>query len=286
MNNALEITSLCKEFKEFSLSNVSFNLPEGYIMGLIGSNGSGKTTVLKLILNMLKKSSGEIKVFSLDHIKHEEDIKQNIGVVFDQTYMVDNWTLFDVERAVKGFYKKWDSGKYHKLIKDFNLTAGKRLKDLSRGMKVKVMIAIALSHDARLLILDEPTSSLDPVGRDELLDILGTYILKEDKSVLFSTHLTADLEKIADYITFLNNGRIVYSGTKDELLENYVILKGDKKEITANQKRILTGYREFNTGFEGMVQYNNFTGFSPRIISEPASLDDIIIFMNRRERMA
>lgn len=284
MNNALEITSLCKEFKEFSLANVSFNLPEGYIMGLIGSNGSGKTTVLKLILNMLKKSSGEIKVFSLDHIKHEEAIKQNIGVVFDQTYMVDNWTLLDVERAVKGFYKKWDSGKYHKLIKDFNLTAGQRLKDLSRGMKVKVMIAIALSHDARLLILDEPTSSLDPVGRDELLDILGTYILKEDKSVLFSTHLTADLEKVADYITFLNNGRIVYSGTKDELLESYLILKGDKREITADQKRVLAGYREHNTGFEGMIQCKNFTGFSPKIIAEPASLDDIIIFMNRGDR--
>ncbi len=281
MSNILEIKNLNKSFKEFSLKDVSFSLPKGYIMGFIGPNGAGKTTTVKLILNMLKRQSGEIKIFGLDNMASEDEIKEQIGVVFDQPYYVDEWNLNEVQSAVKLFYKKWDGRIYGNYLKEFKLPPDKKVKDLSRGMKMKLMLAVALSHDARLLILDEPTSGLDPVARDELMDILGDYIISEEKSVLFSTHITSDLEKIADYITFIDNGEIVFTGTKDKLLESYCIIKGGKRDINPEQKKMIRGFREHNTGFEGLIHRNRLKEIKGNILSEPCTLDDIIIFMNR-----
>ncbi|MFR3174438.1 MAG: ABC transporter ATP-binding protein, partial [Clostridium sp.] len=199
MNNVLEINNITKDYKKFKIDNISFNLPKGYIMGFIGANGAGKTTTIKLILNMIKRDSGEIKVFGLDNIREEERIKEQIGVVFDECYYLEDWTLNDVEKAVSMFYKNWNSSIYEKYLKEFNLARDKKVKDLSRGMRMKLMIAVAFSHEAKLLILDEPTSGLDPVARDEFLDILRDYIEDEEKSVIFSSHITSDIEKIADY---------------------------------------------------------------------------------------
>ena len=198
MNNVLEISNVTKDYKKFKIDNISFNLPKGYIMGFIGANGAGKTTTIKLILNMIKRESGEIKVFDLDNIREEENIKEQIGVVFDECYYLDDWNLNDVEKAVGMFYKNWNSSIYEKYLKEFNLARDKKVKDLSRGMRMKLMIAVAFSHEAKLLILDEPTSGLDPVARDEFLDILRDYIEDEEKSVIFSSHITSDIEKIAD----------------------------------------------------------------------------------------
>ena len=185
MNNVLEINNITKDDKKFKIDNISFNLPKGYIMGFIGANGAGKTTTIKLILNMIKRDSGEIKVFGLDNIREEERIKEQIGVVFDECYYLEDWTLNDVEKAVSMFYKNWNSSIYEKYLKEFNLARDKKVKDLSRGMRMKLMIAVAFSHEAKLLILDEPTSGLDPVARDEFLDILRDYIEDEEKSVIF-----------------------------------------------------------------------------------------------------
>ena len=218
MNNVLEINNITKDYKKFKIDNISFNLPKGYIMGFIGANGAGKTTTIKLILNMIKRDSGEIKVFGLDNIREEERIKEQIGVVFDECYYLEDWTLNDVEKAVSMFYKNWNSSIYEKYLKEFNLARDKKVKDLSRGMRMKLMIAVAFSHEAKLLILDEPTSGLDPVARDEFLDILRDYIEDEEKSVIFSSHITSDIEKIADYITYINNGKIIFTGEKDECL--------------------------------------------------------------------
>ena len=281
MNNVLEINNITKDYKKFKIDNISFNLPKGYIMGFIGANGAGKTTTIKLILNMIKRDSGEIKVFGLDNIREEERIKEQIGVVFDECYYLEDWTLNDVEKAVSMFYKNWNSSIYEKYLKEFNLARDKKVKDLSRGMRMKLMIAVAFSHEAKLLILDEPSSGLDPVARDEFLDILRDYIEDEEKSVIFSSHITSDIEKIADYITYINNGKIIFTGEKDEFLEKYCIIKGGKEDITESQKKEIIGLRIHSTGFEGLIELKKAVGFSSKVIIEKASLDEIMIYMNK-----
>ena len=281
MNNVLEISNVTKDYKKFKIDNISFNLPKGYIMGFIGANGAGKTTTIKLILNMIKRESGEIKVFDLDNIREEENIKEQIGVVFDECYYLDDWKLNDVEKAVGMFYKNCNSSIYEKYLKEFNLARDKKVKDLSRGMRMKLMIAVAFSHEAKLLILDEPTSGLDPVARDEFLDILRDYIEDEEKSVIFSSHITSDIEKIADYITYINNGKIIFTGEKDEFLEKYCIIKGGKEDITESQKKEIIGLRMHSTGFEGLIELKKAVGFSSKVIIEKASLDEIMIYMNK-----
>jgi len=281
MNNVLEISNVTKDYKKFKIDNISFNLPKGYIMGFIGANGAGKTTTIKLILNMIKRDSGEIKVFGLDNIREEERIKEQIGVVFDECYYLEDWTINDVEKAVSMFYKNWNSSIYEKYLKEFNLARDKKVKDLSRGMRMKLMIAVAFSHEAKLLILDEPTSGLDPVARDEFLDILRDYIEDEEKSVIFSSHITSDIEKIADYITYINNGKIIFTGEKDEFLEKYCIIKGGKEDITESQKKEIIGLRIHSTGFEGLIELKKAVGFSSKVIIEKASLDEIMIYMNK-----
>lgn len=281
MNNVLEINNITKDYKKFKIDNISFNLPKGYIMGFIGANGAGKTTTIKLILNMIKRDSGEIKVFGLDNIREEERIKEQIGVVFDECYYLEDWTLNDFEKAVSIFYKNWNSSIYEKYLKEFNLARDKKVKDLSRGMRMKLMIAVAFSHEAKLLILDEPTSGLDPVARDEFLDILRDYIEDEEKSVIFSSHITSDIEKIADYITYINNGKIIFTGEKDEFLEKYCIIKGGKEDITESQKKEIIGLRIHSTGFEGLIELKKAVGFSSKVIIEKASLDEIMIYMNK-----
>ncbi|HEY9059997.1 MAG TPA: ABC transporter ATP-binding protein [Pseudobacteroides sp.] len=281
MSNILEIGNLNASFGDFSIKNVSFVIPQGYIMGFIGPNGSGKTTTIKLILNMINRKGGEIKVLGLDNIAYEDDIKEQIGVVFDQPFFVDEWNLNDVEKAVKLFYKKWDSRKYDDYLKSFKLKRNKKVKDLSRGMKMKLMVAVAMSHDARFLILDEPTSGLDPVARDELMDILSDFVVSEEKSVLFSTHITSDLDKIADYITFINNGEIVYTGTKDKLLESYSLIKGGIGDISEEQKKMILGLREHSAGFEGLITTDKISMMGNKAFIEPCTIDDIIVFMNK-----
>lgn len=280
MDNILEVKNLSKVFDGFSLKNISFSLPKGYIMGLIGPNGAGKTTTIKLILNMLKKTGGEVKVFGQDNIRDESKIKEGIGIVFDSNFYVEDWTVSDIEKSVGIFYSKWDSGKFRKLITKFGLAPDKKVRELSKGMQMKLMLACAFTHDAKLLILDEPTSGLDPVARDELLDILSEYISDGERSVLFSTHITSDLGKIADYITYLNNGKLFYTGTKDEFVDSFRIVKGGKNEISAQHEKKIIGLRYFSTGFEGLIKKEDIIYFR-NINCEPVTIDDIIIFITK-----
>lgn len=280
MENILELINVSKKYNSFTLDNISFKLPKGFIMGFIGPNGAGKTTTIKLILNMIRRENGEIKIFGKDNIIDETTIKEQIGVVMDNPFYVEDWKLSEVGKALKPFYKKWDTDKYNKLLSDFSLDVNKKVKDLSRGMKMKLMIACALSHDANLLILDEPTSGLDAVARNELMEILSTFVCDENKSVLFSTHITSDLEKIADYITFINNGRIMYSDTKDNLLEKYVIIKGAKGILSLKQKNMVIGYQEYNIGFEGIVEVKELINFPKSVVIEKCNLDEIVVRFN------
>jgi ABC-2 type transport system ATP-binding protein len=207
MAPVLEVTNLKKKFKDFTLKNINFTLEKGYIMGFIGPNGAGKSTTIKLIMNLLKKDDGEIKIFGLDNIKYEKEVKNRIGFVFDENYYYEELTVMEMKSVIAPFYKNWNDSIFNKYIKEFSLPPKTKIKELSKGMKMKLSIAVALSHDAELLIMDEPTSGLDPIIRSELLDILTFLIQDENKSVFFSTHITSDLDKIADYITFINNGK-------------------------------------------------------------------------------
>lgn len=280
MNSILEVKNLRKEYKEFTLKDISFNLERGYIMGFIGPNGAGKSTTIKLIMNLIKKSSGTISIFGSDNILHEREVKEKIGFVYDENYFYEELTLEEMKRIIAPFYKQWDNKVYDKYIKEFNLPSKKKIKELSKGMKMKFSLAIALSHNAELILMDEPTSGLDPVFRSEMLDILYSIMQDENKGVFFSTHITTDLEKVADYITFINDGEIIFSEPKDSIMENYGLVKGGSELLDSDTKKEFIGIRENSFGFEGLTSNAGKVKklFKNNILIEKPSLDDILVY--------
>lgn len=286
MSKILEINNLHKKYDSFSLNNVSFSLERGFVMGFIGPNGSGKTTTIKLIMNLIKRHSGEIKVFGFDNLKYENEIKERIGFVYDENYYYDELTIEEMKRIIAPFYAAWQEQLYQKYIKDFELPPKKKIKELSKGMKLKFSLALALSHQAELLVMDEPTSGLDPVFRNEILDILRGYMALENKGVLFSTHVTSDLEKIADYITMINKGEIVLSMSREDLFEEFILLKGPKNALNEKLKNELVGWRENNLGFEGLARKTPGSGSwgEWNIVPERPTLDDIMLYTVRGDK--
>lgn len=281
MTNYLEVKNLSKSFDHFQLRNITFSLPKGYIMGLIGPNGSGKTTTIKLILNMLERSSGEIKIMGLDNIADEQKAKAELGVVFDTNYFSDDWKVTEVEKSISVFYPNWNSERFAEMLRKFHIVPAKKVRELSKGMQMKLMLACAFSYDAKLLILDEPTSGLDPVSRDELLQILSEYIEDGEHSVLFSTHITGDLERAADYITYISYGELFFSGIKDEFVDMFRIIKGGRNELSADLQAKAIGVRIFPTGFEALVKTEDIGAF-PALDIEPAAIDEIVVFTSRK----
>lgn len=279
MEYIMKIDNLCKSYKAFSLKNVSFSLPKGYIMGFVGQNGSGKTTTIRSMLGIANKDSGNIELFGLDNVKDYREIKQRISVVFDSLCYPPHLKIKHIESMLKSFYDKWDSEEFHRLIKKFKLHENEKIGKFSKGMRMKLMIAVALSHKAELIILDEPTSGLDPVARDELLDILTEYISDENNSILFSTHITADLERIADYVTVLNDGEVWYTGTKDEIMDKYVVIKGDEEDLPDEIMNKSIGYHNYRNGFEAMLEREVASDLPKEIEYEKANLDDILIYI-------
>lgn len=288
---ALQVTDVTKHYDSgFTLDDVTFDLPKGYIMGLIGPNGAGKSTLIKLILNMIHRDAGSIHVLGLDNIANEELVKEQLGVVFDFSYMHEMWQVKNIERIVAPLYPSWDGGCYHKYLDTFGLgdaQNGKKLiKDLSRGMQMKLMLAIALSHDAKLLILDEPTSGLDVLARDELMDILHAYIEDGEHSVLFSTHITADLERAADFITYITDGRLYYTGPKDEFEESFRLIKGGPDELAQLPADVVLGSHTYATGFDALVRSDRLDAVASVVsglVVESASIDDIIRLTNAHD---
>lgn len=283
MKKALDFINVSKQYKDFSLKNITFSLEKGYIMGFIGPNGAGKSTTIKLMMNLIKKDSGQIKIFGLDHEKNEIAIKERIGFVYDENHFYEELTVQEMKDFIRPFYKKWDEDLFTQYIKEFNIPRKKKVKHLSKGMKMKFSLAIALSHHADLLIMDEPTSGLDPVIRHELLDLLQSLLQDENKSVFFSTHITSDLEKVADFITIINQGEILLSKSKDELLEEYCIVKGSKELLDCNQQHF-TGLKKNKYGFEALaVNKREVTEqFGDSAVIEKPSLDDILLFLTRK----
>ncbi|MGN1137385.1 MAG: ABC transporter ATP-binding protein [Oscillospiraceae bacterium] len=284
MENILEINGLCKKYDDFSLKDVSFSLPKGFIMGFVGQNGSGKTTTIRSILNMAKLDSGKISVFGLDSVTDSIAIKERLGVVFDNLYLAEHLNAKQIEQQLKPFYKDWDTNEFFRRIKEFGLPDNKKVGDFSKGMKMKLMVAVALSHKAELIILDEPTSGLDPVARDELLDILAEYIEDENRGVLFSTHITADVERIADYVTILHNGKVWYTGTKDELTEKYAVIKGAEEEVPSALKEKLIGFHAYRNGFEALIGTEDLAGIPQSLEYEKASIDEILVYIAKEDK--
>lgn len=284
MENIVEIKNLSKKYNGFQLKNINMELPKGMIMGLIGENGAGKTTTIKSILNIIN-SEGSIKIFGKDIKLNEKEVKEEIGVVLDDSFLSEYLTAKQVNSIMKSMYKNWDEQLYFKYLANFKLPKNKLVKEFSSGMKMKLKVTTALSHHPKLLILDEPTSGLDPVARNEILDIFQDFIQNEENSILVSSHITSDLEHIADYITFINYGEIVFSKTRDELLEQYGIVKCTKEEFEKIDKNDYVKFKENRFGYEVLVE--NKIKFKRKydfnIIDKP-TLEDIMLIYIKGEK--
>ena len=228
--NAVEIRGVTKHYDGFTLDNISFNVPKGCIVGFIGQNGAGKTTTIHSMLNIIPIDSGVIKLLGLDHISDEKEAKERMGVVFDECPFGEVFTPVQLDRVFRGLYRNWQTDTFFGYLDLFQLPHKKKVGELSKGMKMKLQIAVALSHDAELLIMDEATSGLDPIVRNEILDIFRDYMMNGNRSILMSSHITSDLEKIADCVVFIDSGKLLLSGYKDELLESHGLIKCTREE--------------------------------------------------------
>ena len=265
----------------FALRDVSFELPTGYVMGLIGANGAGKTTTIRCLLGMRGIEAGEIELLGR-RVPGPVALRQDVGVVLDHAFLVGGWRLAEVERTLRPFYDSWDGGRYRQLLDEFGLDLRAKVKDLSRGMSMKLMIAVALSHQARLLVFDEPTSGLDPVTRDDLIGIVGGFLVDEGHSVLFSTHITSDLDRIGDYVTLIHDGRIVRTGTKDELLESYRVVRGGPDDLSDVVGVQLIGVRRTSTATQALVRTEEADFLGGHVLIEAPTLEEIAIHVGAR----
>lgn len=288
MDNAMVIENLSKAYPGFALSEVSMTLPRGSIMGFIGENGAGKTTTIKLILNMLHRDSGSVRILGKDNIKEEKAVKERLGVVLGDLNLPETMNGLKINSMMSGIYPGWEEDVFFSNLERFGLPKNRKIKAYSRGMKMKLSIAIALSHGAELLLLDEPTSGLDPIIRDEILDIFLDFIQDENHSIFVSTHIVEDLEKIADYITFIHKGRIILSEEKDTLLERFVILKGPKEGFAAFEGSELIGYKENRFGAEAMAEakvWRKKEAGAAGLVADPVRIQDIMLYYVKGERI-
>lgn len=275
---ALEIKNLNKDFENFSIKNINLKLPVGYILGYVGQNGAGKTTTIRLIMEQLKRDSGEISVFGKKYSDDEIAFKNMIGFIADESYFPGTFTSKDIMKTMKSFYTSFDEKKFKAYMKKWKLPEEKMIKDFSKGMKMKLMFASVLSRETKLLILDEPTGGLDPVIRSEILDELQNYISDGSRSVIFSTHIMSDLEKIADYLFFIDEGKMIFNDTKDNVLENFLLIKGGSNELTPQIKKKLIGLKKSTIGFEGLIKSNVREHLERGLLLEKPSLEDIVVF--------
>ncbi|WP_294552355.1 ABC transporter ATP-binding protein [uncultured Pseudoflavonifractor sp.] len=282
MINAIEVRGLCKDYGDFQLRDVDLTLPGGSILGLIGENGAGKSTTIKAILGLIRRNGGSIRIFGREILGDDPSYKEDIGVVLDEASFHDPLKVPQVGRVLSGVYRDWDSARFHAAVQRFRRPRDQESKQLSRGMKQKLSIATALSHHPRLLILDEATSGLDPVVRDELLDEFLAFIQDEDHAVLISSHITSDLEKAADYVTYLHRGRVALQGAKDELLETYGRLVCSRADLQKIDPALLLGTRVNQFGCEALVKDRRaFQRRCPGLTVDPVSLEEIMVFTVR-----
>lgn len=285
MENVIEIQQLTKSYPHFKLNNISLVVPKGMIMGLIGENGAGKTTLIKAILNIIKPDNGVITIFNKDNIQYEKQAKEEIGVVLDDAFFADTLKVKDIVKIVKNLYQNWDQTTFRSYLKQFNLPDDQVVKTFSKGMKKKLEIAVALSHHPKLLILDEPTSGLDPIARNEILDILRDFIQDEEHAILLSSHITSDLEHIADYITFINDGRLLFTTTQDDLLNNYGLIKCSEREFTQIAKNDYVTFKRNLYNYELLTTDKTSLSVKyPNLIIDRPTIEDIMLLYIKGER--
>lgn len=276
----LKIENVNKNYPDFKLHNVSFELPDGFIMGFIGNNGAGKSTTLKSILNIVKPDSGKIEVFGKNIIDHQLEIKQQVGFTLGSFEYYQKYKLKRIVASYKKFYDCWDESEYRRLLVKFGLNENKRISELSQGMKVKFSLALAMSHNAKLFILDEPTSGLDPLSRDEVLELFQEIVENGDKSILFSTHITSDLDKCADYIVFIKDGRIIANNEKDDLIDSHALICGKKESLNDSLKKRVVSYKLNAHGFRALIRRCDLNSIDDVEIETP-TLEDISIYYNK-----
>ena len=282
--NAIAIKGVTKRYDGFVLDNISFDVPKGCIMGFIGQNGAGKTTTIRSLLHITDIDGGEISLLGMDHVKDEAELKKRIAVVFDELPFHDMFNVKDMAKIFRGLYPDWNDDTYMEYIDRFQLPKKKKIGQFSKGMKMKLQIACALSHNAELLVMDEATTGLDPVVRDEILHIFMEYLGNGERSILMSSHITSDLEKIADMVTFIDKGRILLTGYKDEILESHGILRCAKDYIQNVDPEDIVSIRTNNFGAEIMVNDRESAKMKYRdTVIDPASLDDIMLYYVHRD---
>lgn len=278
MDNILEINGLVKRYPAFSLDSVSFSLPEGCVTGFIGANGAGKTTTIRSILNLAHKDAGTIKIFGLDAEEHEKEIKDRIGIIMDGSYFYNDLSMRDMKNIIAPAYSKWSDADYQSYMDKFDLDPKQKISTLSSGMRMKYALVLALSHQAELLIMDEPTSGLDPLVRSQFLEIIKEYMKNGGKGVFFSTHITSDLDKIADMLILINGGKIIFQRNKDDLLDTFRTVKGNTTALNDQNKKLIRGLRVSAFGFTGITdQVPEIKKEMPDVLLEKATIEDIML---------
>lgn len=283
IKEALTISSLSKRYKDFVLDNVSFSVPQGTIVGVIGENGAGKSTTINAILGLIQKDAGSISIFGKEEI--DDSIKEKIGVVFDSSNYPEVFSPKKINHVLRNIYHTWDEETYYKLIKQFDLPLDKQIKQFSKGMKMKLAIAVALSHKSKLLVLDEATSGLDPVIRDDILNMLLEFVQDEENSILVSSHITSDLEKVADYIVFIHKGKVVFTKPKDELTEKYGIIKCGATQFDVIDKTDIIRYRKLDYEWQILIADRTVAKKKyPKAMIVPATIDEIMLIYVKGEK--
>ena len=286
MENILELQQVSKTFPKsnFTLKNVTFSLPYGAILGFVGENGAGKTTTIGCILNTITKDSGTVKLFGQEMLDADTILREKIGVVYDGDNFPPYWTARQLSEVMEGLYTQWDNSLFQKYLEDFQLPAKQKIKHYSRGMTMKLAIAAALAHHPELLILDEATSGLDPIMRDEMLDVFLEFVQEENHSILLSSHITSDLEKVADYITFIHKGKLVFSHDKDDLVDNYGIVSCGSVIFDTLDKTDTIAYRKEDYQYKVLVRNRNKAAKNyPKAIVSPATIEEIMLFYVKGE---
>ena len=278
MENVVEFTNVTKKFKGFSVKNIDLQVKQGFVTGFIGANGAGKSTSIKMMMNLLRPDVGEIKLFGLDYKKHEKAIKERIGFVYDGNVFFEGLNMKDIKRIVAPAYKHWDDKVFYQYIEKFELPLNKSIKTFSKGMQMKASLAIALSHHAELIIMDEPTAGLDPIFRRELLDLLQELMIDGNRTIFFSTHITTDLDRIADYIAFMQSGELVFNQSIHDVVENYAIVKGRLDLLDRDTEKAFIHVHRASTGFEALTDNTKAVKniFGNSVAIDRASLEDIM----------
>lgn len=288
MENILELQQISKTFPKsnFTLDNLSFSLPYGAILGFVGENGAGKTTTIGCILNTVKKDSGTIKLFGKEMSDDDTDLREKIGVVYDGDNFPGFWTAKQLSQVMEGLYQQWDHALFQKYLEDFHLPAKQKIKDYSCGMTMKLAIAAALSHHPQLLVLDEATSGLDPVMRDEMLDVFLEFVQEETHSILLSSHITSDLEKVADYITFIHNGRLIMTVSKNDLVYNYAVMRCRESQFLALDPCDIIAYRKRDFQIDVLVSDGKAAQRKYKdIVVDHAAVDEIMLLLVKGEHV-